>query len=74
MTDGYRPPEAVPFIASDNVFAIVAVCFAVSAVGIRMETASIGRRVSGAIIAIVPAALLSNGGLPKPRPVHVRDD
>lgn len=53
----------MPFIASDNVFAIVAVCFAVSAFSIRMETTPIGRRVSGAIVAIVLAALLSNSGL-----------
>ena len=61
----------MPFIASDNAFAIVAVCLAVSAVGIRMETTSVGRRVSGAIIAIVLAALLSNGGLiPRSAPTY----
>ena len=53
----------MPLISPENVFAIVAVCFAVSAFSIRMETTPIGRRVSGAIIAIALAALLSNSGL-----------
>ena len=47
-------------IDSQNTFAILTICLVIAFISIRLEKTLIGRRVSGAMVAIILAALLSN--------------
>lgn len=59
-----------PLIAADNSFALLAIAFVVIAIGVWSERTSIGKRVSGAVIIIVLAAVLANiGVMPNSAPV-----
>lgn len=51
--------------------AVLTACMAIAAIGMRLEDTSFGRRVSGAMIAIVLAALLANlGVIPASAPTY----
>ena len=56
---------------SDDSFQVLALCLAVAAAGAALENTPIGRRISGAMIAIILAAVLSNAGvLPTAAPAY----
>lgn len=61
----------VSVIPPGNALAVLAVCMAIAAISIRLEDTFIGRRVSGAMVAIVLAALLANlGVIPASAPTY----
>lgn len=51
-------PETL--IRSDNTFALLAITLSIALIGVRLEHTKIGQRISGAMIAIILAAVLGN--------------
>lgn len=62
---------ATTWLSADNGFALLALFFAIAAIGAAMEKTRLGRRVSGVMIVIALAMLLANiGAIPRSAPVY----
>ncbi|WP_220479228.1 DUF819 domain-containing protein [Marilutibacter spongiae] len=62
---------AASWLPAGNGFALLAVFFAVAAIGAALERTRLGRRVSGVMIVIALAMLLANAGvIPRAAPVY----